>query len=187
MNKRAIAARAETLLKNNCLILDTETTGLGTTDEVIEIAVLNTVGKVLFESFVKPRHAEVGMQAFQVHKIGPKLLADAPTFPALWRAFSDTVKGRTIVAYNAEFDRQMLRQTCAVWADELGPDAFDRLGLKWSCLMVGYTAYNGRRVSLTEACRRHTLQPGNHSAASDCRAALALLQTLAGARVALVA
>lgn len=29
MNRTALAARAETLLKNNCLVLDTETTGLG--------------------------------------------------------------------------------------------------------------------------------------------------------------
>lgn len=190
MNKRAVAARAETLLKNNCLILDTKTTGLGKADEVIEIAVVNCIGKVIFESFVKPRRAEVSMQAYQVHRIGPAKLADAPGFAALWRTFAETVKDKTIVAYNAPFDRRLLRQTCAAWADELpmGAHALEALRINWSCLMQGCTAYNGgRRTSLTEACNRHSLEPGQPSAASDCRAALALLQTLAGARVALAA
>lgn len=186
MNKTALAARAKTLLKNNCLALDTETTGLGKADEVIEVAVVNTAGVVIFESFVKPRYAEVGLQAFQVYRIGPKQLAEASPFPALWRAFSETIKGRNIVAYNAAFDLRMLSQTCAAWADELphGQFAMDSLALNWSCLMNGYTDYNkGKRVSLTEACNRHNIEPGNHSAASDARAALALLQTMAGARV----
>jgi DNA polymerase III subunit epsilon len=176
-----IAERARRLIENGALILDTETTGLDNAAEAVEIAVLDMSGHVVFESFIKPRLAEMTPAAQAVHQIKPATLASAPDFAQLWPALSRELKGRTLVAYNAEFDRRILRQTCAAWADVLpmGQWALDTLRLDWSCLMVGYSAFAGYRTSLTKACTKHGIEPGRHSAASDCRAALGLLQFLA--------
>lgn len=181
-----IAERARRLIDNCALIVDTETTGLDNAAEVVEICVLDMSGNVLFESLCKPRLAEMSEGAQRVHQIKPETLAQSPDFVALWPSFAAAVKGRTLIAYNAEFDRRILRQTCAAWADRLpmGQWAMDTLRVNWSCLMVGYAAHAGARTSLEKACIRHGIQPGTHSAASDCRAALGLLQFLAYGEVA---
>lgn len=181
-----IAERARRLIDSCALIVDTENTGLDNAAEAVEICVLDMSGNVMFESLCKPRLAEMSPQAQAVHKIAPETLAQSPDFPALWHGFAQAVKGRTLIAYNAEFDRRILQQTCAAWADKLpmGQFALDTLRLTWSCLMVGYAAHAGARTSLEKACIRHGIQPGRHSVASDCRAALGLLQFLAYGEVA---
>lgn len=181
-----IAERARRLIDTCALIVDTETTGLGNDAEAVEICVLDMSGNVMFESLCKPRRAKMTPGAQRVHGIQPETLAQSPDFPALWPAFSAAVKGRTLIAYNAEFDRRILRQTCAAWAEHLPMDqwAFDALRTDWSCLMNGYSIFNGARVSLEVACGKHGIQPGHHSAASDCRAALGLLQFLAYGEIA---
>lgn len=39
---------------NNCVILDCETTGLGDQDEIIQLAIIDMRGNILFNSLIKP-------------------------------------------------------------------------------------------------------------------------------------
>jgi DNA polymerase III epsilon subunit-like protein len=71
------------------LVLDTETTGLGNSYEIIELAVVNPEGEVLFQSLIKPT-VPVYEGARKVHQITDDMLANATSFAkVLGAAVSD--------------------------------------------------------------------------------------------------
>jgi DNA polymerase III epsilon subunit-like protein len=49
-----VAARAQALIEGDCLLLDTETTGVGDGDEVCEITILDASGTPLLNTLVRP-------------------------------------------------------------------------------------------------------------------------------------
>lgn len=92
-------------------MLDTETTGLGPSDVVVEAALVNADGSVPFESLVRPERP-VNRKAQAVHGLSPKALASAPSWPAVWPELQRLMRTRTVLAWNAAFDLRLLRQTC---------------------------------------------------------------------------
>ena len=96
----------------NAIFIDTETTGLGVTDEVIELAAIDVDGRVLLDTLIRPT-IPVGLQAQAIHGITSGELAGAPEFPAIWANLLRAVSGRPIVMYGADFDTRMLRQSAA--------------------------------------------------------------------------
>ena len=62
------------------VFLDTATTGLDDDAQVVEIAIVDSTGAVLFESLVKPT-VPVDPEAAAIHGIGPERLASAPAWP----------------------------------------------------------------------------------------------------------
>ena len=101
---------ARSLLALSPVFLDTETSGLRPTDEIAEIAIIDTDGTTLFESLVRPQQP-MDPEAVAVHGLTDESLADCPT----WAEISDTVSAilanRHVVAHCASFDADMLRQT----------------------------------------------------------------------------
>lgn len=94
-------------------VIDLETTGLDKsgTDEIVEIAIvlldsrLSVVG--YYETLVKP----VGkMGAQHIHKINDALVKDAPLFSDIVETVLTLLKGRRLVAHNAEFESHFLRK-----------------------------------------------------------------------------
>lgn len=57
----------------------TETTGLDDEAEIVEIALVDHAGQVVFESYCKPSKAKTDPKAFEVHGIGDEALANAPS------------------------------------------------------------------------------------------------------------
>ena len=52
--RQAAAWALQRLVRRDFVIVDTETTGLGADDQVIEVAVVDASGKVLVERLVRP-------------------------------------------------------------------------------------------------------------------------------------
>ncbi len=119
-------------------VLDTETHDLH--GRVCEIAVIDTAtGQTLLDTLVNPGvPMEPGAQA--VHGISDAAVADAPTFDQVWLALVAAVGQRTVLAYNSDYDRNVI---CA-HARAVGIDP-GRLGsLKaWDCLMQARSAWMG--------------------------------------------
>lgn len=97
--------------KDNYVILDTETTGLSKSDEIVEISIIDLEGNVLFDSLVNP-HRNIPPQTIAIHGITDEMVIDAPDWQAVWPQVEGVLKNKTMIAYNAMFDVRMIRQSC---------------------------------------------------------------------------
>lgn len=134
----AICLHAVRLLALDPLFLDTETTGLGVDAEIVEIAVLDRHGVVLFESLVKPV-VPVPAEAIAIHGITNEELAQAPAWPEVVAALVALVTGRVLVAHNAVFDQRMLGQSSERHS------VATPTGTSWECTLELMTQINGGR------------------------------------------
>lgn len=92
--------------------LDTETTGLDKTDEIVEISIVDFDGKELFTSLVKPSRP-IPIEAQRIHGITNEMVSSFQSWPILWPTIRGFLHGRTIAAYNAPFDLRMMEQSHA--------------------------------------------------------------------------
>lgn len=164
------------------VFLDTETTGLEGNDQVVEIAIVDEDGSVLFESYCRPTvPVDPGAQA--VHGIGPEVLAGAPTWPEISAQVREVLEGNTVVIFNASFDTRMLYQTAK--ATE-GLDDLDWIiNLDTRCAMYRAAEVYGATnrygtISLVNAAYRAGIQfQGRaHSAAGDAATTALLWRTM---------
>ncbi len=181
--KRA-AAWAAALLRHGFLVLDTETTGLNDDDELVQVAAMDSTGEVLINTLVQPTKA-IDPKAQAVHGLSHADIADAPVFTALYVQLTLALAGKTVIAYNADFDRRMVTQTCRRYGLPM-----IRAG-SWDCAMKGYAPFGGawdarhngfRWHSLTAACVQQQIPVvAAHSALGDCRLTLELIYRMAAA------
>ena len=113
--RRARVAILSLLERDDVLVLDTETTGMGKTAEVIEVSVINTRGETLLDTLVKPKVPTMNRFAQRVHGISLPMLADAPGWPEVLPDLVKIADRRTILAWNASFDATMLEQNSLAW------------------------------------------------------------------------
>lgn len=100
-------------------------------------------------------------------------MADAPPFPGIHPRLVEVLTGRTVVAYNADFDRAMLRAAYARHALRRP------VPVRWQCAMLEYAAYAGEWSDYREDYTFQPLPGGGHRSLDDCRAVLALLRRMA--------
>jgi hypothetical protein len=91
-----------------------------------------------------------------------------------WVVLAEAVAGKRIVAYNADYDRRLLKQT-ALMSGGRAPQA------PWECAMIAYSRFVGEWDSRKNDYRFQRLPSGDHSAAGDCRATLRLIELMADA------
>ena len=94
------------------IMLDTETTGKDPYDEIIQLAITDLYGNVLFNSYFNPK-AKMSKGATAKHGLEKKDLKDAPTWSNKWLEISSILRDKTIIAYNAIFDINMIKSTCS--------------------------------------------------------------------------
>ena len=174
---------AQAVIKNNPVYLDTETTGLGPSDEIIEISIIADDGSVLLETLVKPSQP-IPAGATAIHGITDEEVKSARSWPIVWPEVRAALFGRMVVIYNAEFDLRLLQQSHAryrlPWKDRF--NSFDMLKL--------YSEYNGewdpkrrayRFISLDAAGKQCGIAlPNAHRSTADTLLTRALLHHLAG-------
>ena len=139
--------------RSDVLYLDTETTGLGETDEIVDIAVIDNDGRVLLDTLVKPRRP-IPAGATAIHRIADHDVVGAPSWPEVYPVLLDALSGHHhVVVFNADFDRRLIQQSCA--AHRLAPPV-----TRWHCAMKQYAAFVGDRTpgSPTTAGTRWTMR-----------------------------
>lgn len=112
---KAKTAISSLLERDDVLILDTETNGVGQHSEVIEVSVINTKGDVLLDTLLKPKTMSMNPFAERVHGINLKMLKDAPHWSEVFPQLASLADRRTILAWNASFDAGVLAQTSTIW------------------------------------------------------------------------
>jgi len=157
------------------VILDTETTGLEPTDEVIQLSVLGADGAALIDTYIKPLvRKTIPAAATAIHHITMAMLVNAPSFIDVAPQLKQVVGDRTILCYNADYDRRLLMQTARLCN-------VDFVGGHWHCAMKEYARYRGDWDSRKRSYRWPRLPSGDHSALGDCRATLAIIEGMAKA------
>lgn len=159
-------------LNEKALIIDTETVGTGPTIEIIEIALGDMTGQIVYESLVHPVFNALPPPS-KHHRFSRSEFADAPYWTDIWPTISSLIDGRLLVAYNAAFDRRAFAATCSRHhqsSNERG----------WRCAMQLVKKAIGTKKSLTlnEACAFYGVAGGNHRAGCDVLATYQLLNTL---------
>src|SRR5215210_9371024 len=92
-------------LNERALIIDTETVGAGPTVEIIEIALGDTNGQIIYETLVQPVFNALPPPSKHL-RFDTAELRSAPQWTDIWPAVSSLIQGRLLVAYNAAFDRR---------------------------------------------------------------------------------
>lgn len=176
---RAITWARAAVTDPTVVYLDTETTGLDRFAEIVEIALIDAFGRVIFETLVRPV-AAVPAVASSIHGIVDADLAQAPAWPDIHDLVCDALLDRKIVVYNAAFDRRMIAQSSARHG-LVSPT------LTWSCAMETYASFRGveagrgsfRRHKLEDAARAFGGPVGGHRAAGDALACRAVVVGIA--------
>ena len=167
------------------VFLDTETTGVKPTDDLVDIAILDGRGETLLEQLLKPsRPIPADTSAF--NGISNKMVATAPDLQEIYPTLADVVANRVVVAYNSDFDRTMLAA------------ALRRRGLpdiaasSWDCAMEAYAAFNGesswhrpgfRWMSLEKATAKLGIPQPTHRARADAEACRRVVHALASLKL----
>jgi len=162
---------AQQVLNSNAVILDTETTGGAKTDQIIQLSIIDMAGKTLFDSLLKPTCA-INPFAAKVHNLTDRHLRNAPPFTDVYEVVKSVLNERTVIAYNAPFDKRQLVQTATAF--KLDAAWVERLD--WQCAMRAHAEYLGVKQG-------PGLEGGDHSALGDCLATLKLIRSMAGVEV----
>lgn len=169
-----LTARAWLDMNNKAVILDTETTGLGELDQVVQVAVLGMNEEVVLNLNVRPT-VEITPGALAVHGLSKDTLASSPTFDLIFHELQKALDGKTVIIYNAPFDTRMLKQSSA-------PYSLPEIETTFVCAMKKYSAFFGQWSDYYDEFRWQKLPGGDHSALGDCMAVLKLLRSMAAAK-----
>jgi DNA polymerase III subunit epsilon len=181
--RREAIATAQIKVNRQPVYLDTETTGLNATDQIVEICLIDSDGRCLFESLVKPT-GQIPLEATRVHGITSAMVADAPAWREVWPQVESALTGRPLGIFNAEYDLRLMEQSHRVH------------GLDWStpactpfCIMKLYAQFRGEWDARRGAYRWQSLEnarlqcrlelPNAHRARADALLARAVLQFMA--------
>lgn len=154
------------------LIVDTETVGAGPSIEVVELALGDFEGRIVYHSLVRPLYNHLP-RSTKEQRFTRDEFASAPDWPEVWAAVAPLFENRLLIAYNAAFDRRALtamRVRNRQESNERG----------WRCAMQLAKARAGtkKNLTLTEACARYGLEGGTHRADADVLATYRLLKRL---------
>lgn len=180
-----VAGWREMLDRSDVLILDTETTGLDMTAEVIEVAVVDTTGALRFEALSMPE-GPISEKATWTHRLTKERLreAGARPWPDVWAELDPVLSSASVVVgWNAEFDERLLRQTNERH-DWYYP--FHDSMQSFHDLMKDYEFLRPDRLLYPRALQRVMLRerglPGRpaHRAKGDCLTVLSVMRAIVG-------
>ena len=154
------------------VILDTETTGLSTTEKhrIVEIGCIELENqmptKKIFHEYLNPQRS-VSEDAYKVHGYSDKFLSDKKTFSEIAENFLNFLKNKTIIIHNAPFDLSFLNYEFKL-IDRKGIDTQNVI----DTLEIARQKYPGSQNSLDALCKRFNIDNSirkKHNALVDCQ------------------
>jgi len=159
---------------DDSVVVDVETTGLGSNDQCVEITIVGMSCEVLFSELIRPS-CPIGEGAAAVHHISEAMVSTARTFKEAWKDIERAIGGRKIITWNAAFDARMIQQSAVASGITLR-------NIDYYCAMKGYSEnYNFQKwAKLTEACAHQGIDfQQEHRALGDALAALEIIRAMA--------
>lgn len=152
----AVRFARDVLQEGRAVIVDTETTSMN--GAICEVAVIDAhTGRPLLNTLVNPEEPIVAA-AYAVHGISTEEVCrpEVPNWTDVYRDFERVTSGKVILAYNADYDRQVISADCARHAVVAGPSCDTSW---WADVMVPRSDYAGSR--------RWLRNDGGHRALGD--------------------
>ena len=180
--QRAIET-AHRIIAGNPVYIDTETTGIDRTDEIVEISIIGADGGLVFNSLVRPTQP-IKPAASAIHGMTTEMLANAPSWLILYPQIRSHLFGKVVAGYNVDFDVRMMVQSHAryklPWKDNLNTldvmRIFAEYRAEWDSYRRSY-----RIFKLEEAGQFLKIpMPNAHRSTADALLTRAVLHAIAG-------
>ena len=153
------------------VILDTETTGLSTTEKhrIVEIGCIELENQIptnnIFHTHINPQRP-VSEDAYKIHGYSDKFLSDKKIFSQIADDFLNFIKNKKVIIHNAPFDLSFLNY-------ELRLANLKEIEKKnvVDTLEIARSKYPGAQNSLDALCKRFNIDNSKrekHSAIIDC-------------------
>lgn len=178
-----VIQRARAVLELQPIFLDTETTGTGQIDRIIQVGIVNAKGETLFESLVNPGML-IPSESSAVNGITNEMVLNAPVWTQIWPDVEAILRGRVIGIYNADFDLRLLRQTNKAYGLPMSIETNQAF-----CVMKLFAAFYGEWNARNNGFRSQKLEfagkflkipiPNSHDAIDDARLTAALIWAIA--------
>ena len=153
------------------VVLDTETTGLWSWNQPIEIGVISKYGSEIFNSRVKP-NTSIERGAINVHGITESDLVNAPSFSDIYPELKRILENKLVIIYNDSFDKKTLFN--AIKANKL-----PRIKFHTHCAMKEYARYYGDWHDYYGNYTWKKIPGVVHSAIGDAKATHKLIKMMA--------
>lgn len=172
---------SQRLADASTVILDLESTGLLREDsetEIAQICIIDLQGRSLFNMLLKPSQP-MSDKVISIHHISNEQVLNQPIFPQVAKMISFVLKGKHVVAFNAEFDWSLLVHMFKKY-DLPKPEVS---GI--SCAMDRYSEWCGEWNTKRDGFKWQRLPnftgDASHDAYNDCRNTLKVMEKMAGA------
>lgn len=167
-----VKAECRSLIKRGFVALDTETTGLGAEDEIIQIGIVDRNGNIILDTKINPE-VPISPKASRVHGMYREDVADAPKFPEIYHNIIKAVDQKTVVIYNAAFDKAKLKYMRVKY--NLPPISCHKI----VDIMALYSIYVGKYSWRHKSYKWQPMPGGDHSAVGDAIALVKLIYRMA--------
>lgn len=140
------------------IVLDTETTGLETTQghRIIEIGCVELFNRRLtgrhYHQYINPER-EVDAGAFQVHGISNEMLADKPKFAQIAEEFLSFIGDADLIIHNAAFDIGFINAEFARLTPRPATVETNRAVI--DSLLLARAKHPGQKNNLDALCKRY--------------------------------
>lgn len=110
MGKIDVMQEAQRLLHLQPIFLHSKATGIEANAEVVEIAILDTDGRLLLDELVRPK-GEIDPKATEVHGIKMENIQAAPFWSDVWPAVETLLSGRLVGLYERGYELGVMKQS----------------------------------------------------------------------------
>ena len=173
------------------IVLDTETTGLATSEghRIIEIGCVELVNRRItgnnFHTYLNPDR-DIDEGAERVHGISRADLETAPRFPEIVNRLLDYLRDAELVIHNAEFDVGFIDHELALMQHDM--PQITQHATVLDTLMLARRIHPGQRNSLDALCKRYEVDASNrelHGALIDADLLARVYLAMTGGQTAL--
>ena len=153
------------------VILDTETTGLSTSENhrIVEIGCIELKNQIptnnVFHEYLNPQRP-VSEDAYKIHGYSDSFLSDKKKFSEIAESFCDFIKDKKIIIHNASFDLSFLNYELSL----INLKKIDKNNVI-DTLEIARQKYPGAQNSLDALCKRLNIDNSKrekHNALLDC-------------------
>mgnify|MGYP001447156517 CR=1 FL=1 len=154
------------------VILDTETTGLSTSEKhrIVEIGCIELDNQIptnkIFHTYINPQRS-VSEDAYKVHGYSDKFLSNKKTFSEITEEFLNFIKDKKIIIHNAPFDLSFLNYELRL----IKKKEIDKKNVI-DTLELARSKFPGSQNSLDALCKRFNIdniRREKHNALLDCQ------------------